>query len=66
MRIDVRENQKDDVVDEIVFGEDGEVIQKAEATTFYVTGEDETSVELWISDIDNMIKALEKARELWG
>jgi len=66
MRIDVRENQKDDVVDEIVFGEDGEVIQKAEATTFYVTGEDETPVELWISDIDNMIKALEKAKDLWG
>jgi len=66
MRIDVRENQKDDVVDEIVFGEEEEVIQKVGATTFYVTGEDETSVELWISDIDNMIKALEKAKELWG
>ena len=61
-KIDIRENE-DAKVTEIKFSDD-EQLTLLDGTTFYLRGEaDEFYINAY--DIDHLIKALKKAKEIW-
>ena len=66
MDINVREDQIDKI-EKVVFGSQGEFIQDYVATTIQIVDEEGMcNMEIYKRDIDYLIKALEKAKELWG
>jgi len=67
MKIDVR-NHKENVVDGIVFGITDEFLKQGlhENMIEIVDDHNESFVEIYKKDIDYLIKALQKAKELWG
>jgi len=58
--INVREDTDDDV-DQIQFGIDGDYISDNKDSTFIIS-----DCHLYMDDIDYLIKALQKAKELWS
>jgi len=66
MDINVRED-KTDKIEKIVFGSQGEFIRDYVATTVQIVDEvGKCEMEIYKSDLDCLIKALQKAKELWG
>ena len=67
MKIDVR-NHKENVVDGIVFGVADEFVKQGlqENMIEIVDDHNESFVEIYKKDIDYLIKALQKAKELWS
>ena len=58
--INIREEGEEEEVTSIVFGEDGSFL--INSTSFSIEVSDN---EIYKSDIDYLIKALQKAKELW-
>jgi len=66
MKINVREDGTDKI-EEIVFGSQCEFIQNYVETTVQIVDEVGSSeMEIYKSDLDYLIKALQKAKVLWG
>lgn len=66
MDIDVRKNTK---VERIIFGQEGGFLIRLdgyEEDVFCLDQGDDMYVNLLLSDIPNLIKALQKAQEAWG
>lgn len=63
-KIDIRNGEDYEPVTEIQFGDDEELVY-GEAGVFYVRSSRKL-VPVYIESIDNMIKALEQAKELWN
>lgn len=61
--LDIR-NPDENQVAEIIFGEDCQVEYDGEFVDIYDMDND--MVNIRFGDIDNLIKALQKAKELWG
>tara|TARA_R110000803_G_scaffold13482_9_gene37938 strand:- start:20679 stop:20891 length:213 start_codon:yes stop_codon:yes gene_type:complete len=65
-RIDIRNANDYEEITEIQFGNDETLVYgSTESDLFYVRSEAKL-VPVYIESIDNMIKALEQAKELWG
>lgn len=65
MIINVRDESEETTLQKVVFGKDGEYLEKGNPQAFYVSdGED--SVWIYIEDIDYLITALQKAKEAWA
>ena len=66
--VDIRE-EDDAPIDRIIFGSNNEAIKWFEIapSTIIFVDEDKCTIEsVQIKDIPNLIKALQKAQELWG
>ena len=64
--IDIRK-EADTAVDKIVYGSSEEAIsQDVEGMIILVDGDMQEDAYVRVSDISNLIKALQKAQELWG
>ena len=66
-KIDIRTLDDDDVINQIQFGEDEtlEIVPDVELDIFYVISGDKRTT-IYIDSIDNMIIALNRAKDLWG
>lgn len=66
MQIDIRESVSEDI-DSIKFGNFGWLDIIDDRQIININNKDNASYKLWAdkSDIDNLIKALQKAKELW-
>jgi len=65
MDITVRDDNLETVC--IIFGENGEAVQRYnQELTEILDVEDGTHLRIYTRDINYLIKALQKAKELWG
>jgi hypothetical protein len=64
MIIDIRETQ-DDEIEGIKFDDSGEYIFPIGSAIYYKYGDADVPL-IYFEDIDNLIAALKKAKELWG
>jgi len=65
--LDIRDKVKEEIT-EIKFDDSNDRLVMADAVTvgIYFDDEEKTKYLCEYADIDNMIKALKKAKELWG
>lgn len=62
--IDIRDS-RDAPVDRIIFGEDMNVQKKLHYQGVHIEDRDGDMILIEFSDVNNLIKALQKAQELW-
>lgn len=63
MQIDIRSETYDDI--KKIYYADDEYLERTANGAMEIRVGEHHFVEIWIHDIDNLIKALQKAKEIW-
>lgn len=63
MEIDIRKESGE--IDKIIFSDGEYVTRDPEDVLLIFTNQGRQKIEVWDKDVDNLIKALQKSKELW-